>query len=145
MAYGAPRRISETGALVTRPCRLAAGRNPGVDRFAITGEGSPRLGRRGSPFRHEPGNRTFGNRASASDQHSRDHRTPGVFRISRRIAPAYRHGRKDPVAGGAGRAWGTPVPLGPKLRLDHGALAALLVLTPTDSIIATIRSILAAH
>ena len=40
---------------------------------------------------------------------------------------------------------GTPLPLAPKLRLDHGALAALLVLTPTNSIIAAIRYILAAH
>jgi hypothetical protein len=40
---------------------------------------------------------------------------------------------------------GAPLPLAPKLRLDHGALAALLVLTPTNSIIASIRSILAAH
>ena len=35
--------------------------------------------------------------------------------------------------------------LAPKLRLDHGALAGLLVLTPTNSIIAAIRVILAGH
>src|ERR1044071_109398 len=40
---------------------------------------------------------------------------------------------------------GQALPLAAKLRLDHGALAALLVLTPTDLIIAAIRSILAAH
>jgi hypothetical protein len=40
---------------------------------------------------------------------------------------------------------GQAVPLAAKLRLDHGALAALLVLTPTGEIIAAIRSILAAH
>src|SRR5438093_3669294 len=40
---------------------------------------------------------------------------------------------------------GKALSLAPKLRLDHGALAALLVLTPTNSIIAAIRSILAAH
>ena len=40
---------------------------------------------------------------------------------------------------------GNALPLAAKLRLDHGALAALLVLTPTSSIIAAIRTILAAH
>jgi hypothetical protein len=40
---------------------------------------------------------------------------------------------------------GQPLPQAAKLRLDHGALAALLVLTPTDSIVAAIRFILAAH
>jgi len=40
---------------------------------------------------------------------------------------------------------GTPLPLAAALRLDHGALAALLVLTPTAIIITAIRTILAAH
>ena len=40
---------------------------------------------------------------------------------------------------------GEALPLAAKLHLDHGALAALLVLTPTNSIIAAIRTILAAH
>jgi hypothetical protein len=40
---------------------------------------------------------------------------------------------------------GEPLPLAAKLRLDHGALAALLVPTPTPAIIATLRTILAAH
>jgi hypothetical protein len=40
---------------------------------------------------------------------------------------------------------GEPVPLAAKLKLDHGALAALLVLTPTKSIIGAIRAILSAH
>jgi Hemerythrin HHE cation binding domain len=40
---------------------------------------------------------------------------------------------------------GTPLPLAAALRLDHGALAALLVLTPTLTIIKAIRTILAAH
>ena len=44
-------------------------------------------------------------------------------------------------AAGAGMA----LALAPKLRLDHGALAGLLVLTPTNSIIAAIRVILAGH
>jgi hypothetical protein len=40
---------------------------------------------------------------------------------------------------------GKALPFAAKLRLDHGALAALLVLTPTESIVAAIRFILAAH
>jgi hypothetical protein len=40
---------------------------------------------------------------------------------------------------------GTPLPIAAKLRLDHGALAALLVPTPTASIIAGIRAVLEAH
>jgi hypothetical protein len=40
---------------------------------------------------------------------------------------------------------GEPLPLAAKLRLDHGALAALLVPTPTPVIVAAIRHILTAH
>ena len=40
---------------------------------------------------------------------------------------------------------GDPLPMAAKLRLDHGALAALLMPTPTAAIIATIRGILADH
>ncbi len=40
---------------------------------------------------------------------------------------------------------GTPFPHAGRLRLDHGALAALLMPTPTPAILATIRRILAAH
>lgn len=40
---------------------------------------------------------------------------------------------------------GEPLPAAAKLRLDHGALAALLVPTPTPAIIAALRTILAAH
>jgi Hemerythrin HHE cation binding domain len=40
---------------------------------------------------------------------------------------------------------GKPLPLAARLRLDHGALAALLVLTPTPAIIAALRTILVAH
>ena len=40
---------------------------------------------------------------------------------------------------------GIPLPIAAKLRLDHGALAALLVPTPTASIIAAIRAVLEAH
>jgi hypothetical protein len=47
----------------------------------------------------------------------------------------------------AAQRWqgGVPLPLAAKLRLDHGALAALLVPTPTPAIIAAIRTVLAAH
>lgn len=40
---------------------------------------------------------------------------------------------------------GEPLPVAAKLRLDHGALAALLVPSPTHAIVAAIRSILTGH
>ena len=40
---------------------------------------------------------------------------------------------------------GDPLPAAARLRLDHGALAALLVPTPTQDILRTIRAILSAH
>lgn len=40
---------------------------------------------------------------------------------------------------------GTPLPVAAKLRLDHGALAALLVPTPTPAIGKALRTILTAH
>jgi hypothetical protein len=47
----------------------------------------------------------------------------------------------------AAQRWqgGDPLPMAAKLRLDHGALAALLVPTPTPAIITAIRTVLAAH
>lgn len=40
---------------------------------------------------------------------------------------------------------GEPLPIAAKLRLDHGALAALLVPSPTPAIVAAIRAVLEAH
>ncbi|MBH0183870.1 MAG: hemerythrin domain-containing protein [Nitrospira sp.] len=40
---------------------------------------------------------------------------------------------------------GTPLPVAAQLRLDHGALAALLMPTPTISIMAMIQTILEGH
>jgi Hemerythrin HHE cation binding domain len=40
---------------------------------------------------------------------------------------------------------GEPLPIASKLRLDHGALTALLVPTPTPAIVAVIRAILERH
>jgi hypothetical protein len=40
---------------------------------------------------------------------------------------------------------GEPLPVAAKLRLDHGALTALLVPSPTASVVAAIRAILKAH
>jgi hypothetical protein len=40
---------------------------------------------------------------------------------------------------------GEPVPLAAQVRLDHGALAALLVPTPTPAIVAALRTILETH
>lgn len=47
----------------------------------------------------------------------------------------------------AAQRWqrGDPLPLAARLRLDHGALAALLVPTPTPAIIAAIRTVFTAH
>lgn len=40
---------------------------------------------------------------------------------------------------------GVPLPAAAKLRLDHGALAALLVPTPTRAVVAALDAVLAAH
>jgi hypothetical protein len=40
---------------------------------------------------------------------------------------------------------GDPLPIAARLRLDHGALVALLVPSPTASIVSAIRAILKAH
>jgi hypothetical protein len=40
---------------------------------------------------------------------------------------------------------GEPLPVAAKLRLDHGALTALLVPSPTGVVVAAIRAILKAH
>jgi hypothetical protein len=42
-------------------------------------------------------------------------------------------------------AYGEPLPRAAQLHLDHGALAALLVPTPTSGILAAIRTILGRH
>lgn len=40
---------------------------------------------------------------------------------------------------------GTPLPIAAKIRLDHGALAALMVPPPSKVLISTLRAILTAH
>ncbi len=40
---------------------------------------------------------------------------------------------------------GTPLPLAGRLRMDHGALAALMMLPPSASTVRAIRTVLAAH
>jgi hypothetical protein len=45
----------------------------------------------------------------------------------------------------AQKAGGAPLPLAARLRLDHGALAALLVPSPTKAIVAAVRAILERH
>jgi hypothetical protein len=40
---------------------------------------------------------------------------------------------------------GEPLPAAARMRLDHGALAALLVPTPTTAVVAVIRAVLARH
>lgn len=43
------------------------------------------------------------------------------------------------------RRGGEPLPIATKLRLDHGAIAALLMPTPTSGVLATLRMILEQH
>ena len=43
------------------------------------------------------------------------------------------------------RRGGEPLPMATKLRLDHGAIAALLMPTPTSGVLATLRMILEQH
>lgn len=45
----------------------------------------------------------------------------------------------------AAEAAGGPIAAAARLRLDHGAIAALLVPTPTPAVVATLRRILADH
>lgn len=40
---------------------------------------------------------------------------------------------------------GVPLPLAPKLRLDHGAITALMVVPPTKEIIKVVRYVLEKH
>ena len=40
---------------------------------------------------------------------------------------------------------GEPLPMAARLRLDHGAIAALLVPSPSPAIVAALKTILAAH
>jgi hypothetical protein len=40
---------------------------------------------------------------------------------------------------------GEPLPIAPRLKLDHGALTALLVPSPTPTVVAAIRTILERH
>ena len=40
---------------------------------------------------------------------------------------------------------GTPLPIAARIRLDHGALVALMVPPPTRTLVSTIRSILTVH
>jgi hypothetical protein len=40
---------------------------------------------------------------------------------------------------------GEPIPLAAKLRLDHGALTALMVVPPTAAVIAAVRHIIGKH
>jgi len=44
-----------------------------------------------------------------------------------------------------GRRGGAPLPLAERLKLDHGALAALMMLTPSAATIRAVRAVLDAH
>ena len=93
-----------------------------------------------------------------ADDHARiDHALQRATRQPETIAPdayaevragLFRHiGLEEKILLPAARAarGGEPLPVASKLRLDHGALTALLVPTPTPAIIAVIRAILERH
>ena len=72
-----------------------------------------------------------------------DHEAYGQFR-----AGLLRHiGMEEKLLLPALQRWhgGEPWPVAAKLRLDHGALATLIMPTPTAQILATIRRILSEH
>ena len=56
-------------------------------------------------------------------------------------------GMEEKILLPAAQRWnaGTPLSIAAKLRLDHGALAALLMPTPTTGIVATLQKILDQH
>ncbi len=56
-------------------------------------------------------------------------------------------GMEEKILLPAAQRWrgGEPLPIAAKLRLDHGALTALLVPTPTPAIVAALRAILSTH
>ena len=73
-----------------------------------------------------------------------EYRRRGLRPIPLGFAQAHRHGGKDSSSCGEKAARRT-IAVAPKLRLDHGALAALLVPPPTAPVVAAIRAILKAH
>ncbi len=82
-------------------------------------------------------------RASAATADQIDRTTYDQFR-----AGLLRHiGMEEKLVWPAVQRWrgGAPLPVAAKLRLDHGALATLLMPTPTPQILATIRRILSDH
>lgn len=77
---------------------------------------------------------------------SADHVTHETYDLFR--AGLLRHiGMEEKILLPAAQQWneGRPLSIAAKLRLDHGALAALLMPTPTTDIVATIRKILEQH
>src|SRR5690606_17837078 len=82
-------------------------------------------------------------RSSAATADQIDQTTYDQFR-----AGLLRHiGMEEKLLLPAVQRWrgGDPLPVAAKLRLDHGALATLLMPTPTAQILATIRRILSDH
>ena len=69
----------------------------------------------------------------------------GLRAISCGFAETHRHGGEDSTAAARRIRGGEPLPVAARLRLDHGALTALLVPSPTTAVVAAIRAILKAH
>lgn len=81
--------------------------------------------------------------SAVSDPNQVDRTTYDQFR-----AGLLRHiGMEEKILLPAAQRWrgGKPLPVAAKLRLDHGAIACLLMPTPTAAIIAMLRGILADH
>jgi len=81
--------------------------------------------------------------SAAAETGQVNHKAYDQFRVG-----LLRHiGMEEKILFPAVRRWrgGTPLPIAAKLRLDHGALATLLMPTPTPAILATIRRLLADH
>lgn len=80
---------------------------------------------------------------AVQDPHNFDHTAFEQFR-----AGLLRHiGMEEKIllAEARARRGGVPLPVAAQLRLEHGALASLLVPTPDAALVAEIRSILAGH
>jgi hypothetical protein len=80
---------------------------------------------------------------AVTDASAINHAAYAAFR-----AGLLRHiGMEEKILLPAAQRWygGTSLPIAAQLRREHGALAALLVPTPTPAIIAAIRTVLVAH
>ena len=76
---------------------------------------------------------------------SGEYRRRGLCPISLGFAQAHRIEEKVFLPAAQKLRGGEPLPVAPRLRLDHGALVALLVPSPTAPVVAAIRAIFKVH